>query len=277
MDTVISRDGTSIAYEQVGQGPPLILVDGAFCSRAFGPMPKLAPLLARHFTVIFYDRRGRGDSGDTAPYAVAREVDDLDALIRRAGGSAQVLGISSGAILALEAAASSLPIARLALYEPPFVATGDADHRVPPDSVAHLTRLIAADRRDAAVKFYLTRFMGAPRIAYYGMRLMPQWPKMRAVAPSLPYDATIVGDARPPRERLATVAVPTLVIGGAKSPAGLRAAVHAAVDVIPGAQLHVLPGQTHNVAVTALAPVVTAYFARSSGARPVPVSSMPAR
>src|SRR6266567_4887066 len=119
---VRSRDGTTIAYDRLGgQGPPVILVDGAFCSRSFGPMPKLAPHLARDFTVLMYDRRGRGDSGDTAPYAVEREVEDLDALIRQAGGSACLFAMSSGAVLALHAAANGLSIRKLALYEPPFM------------------------------------------------------------------------------------------------------------------------------------------------------------
>jgi len=162
MNTLTSSDGTTIAFDRVGEGPPVILVDGAFCSRAFGPMPKLALLLADSFTVIHYDRRGRGDSGDEKPYAVEREIEDLDALIREAGGSAHVLGMSSGAVLALEAAASGLGIASLALWEPPFVAVSDSGHRAPEDSVARLTRMIADDRRGEAVRFYLTQVMGAP-------------------------------------------------------------------------------------------------------------------
>jgi len=121
MKKVLSRDGTSIAFERLGDGPPLILVDGALCHRRFGPMPKLAPLLARDFTVFMYDRRGRGDSGDTAPYAVEREVEDIDALIEEGGGSAFLYGVSSGAALALEAASRGLGIRKLALYEAPFI------------------------------------------------------------------------------------------------------------------------------------------------------------
>ena len=261
MHTVPSRDGTAIAYDRMGYCQPVILVAGAFCSRAFGPMPKLAPLLARDFAVLAYDRRGRGDSGDTPPYAVDREVDDLDALIRAVGGSAHVLGISSGAVLALRAAARGLGIARLALYEPPFVAVSAASHRAPADSVAQLTRLIAEGQRGAAVKFYLTEVMGAPRVMYYGMRLTPIWPKMTAVAPSLPYDAAIMGDFLPPRGELGGYAVPTLVLGGAKSPVALREAARAAADAIPGAACRLLPGQTHNVDVKVLAPALAEFFA----------------
>src|SRR5215510_1242343 len=118
---VVSNDGTLIAYDRIGAGPPVILVDGALCSRALGPMPGIARLLAERFSVFTYDRRGRGDSGDTAPYAVERELDDLDALIREAGGAAHVFGISSGAVLALTAAARGLRITRLAVYEAPFI------------------------------------------------------------------------------------------------------------------------------------------------------------
>src|SRR6267378_6662652 len=155
MNRVRSRDGTTIAYDRLGsgRGPPVILVDGAFCSRAFGPMPKLAPLLARDFTVFMYDRRGRGASGDTAPYAVKREIDDIDALIREAGGSAFVYAISSGAALALEAAATGLSITKLALYEAPFM-VGTPAHRPPVNHHAHLVQLIAEGRRGDAVGFY---------------------------------------------------------------------------------------------------------------------------
>lgn len=146
MHTVTSRDGTAIAFDRSGEGPAVILVDGAFCSRAFGPAPKLAPLLAGDFTVIAYDRRGRGDSGDTKPYAVEREIEDLDVLIQEARGSAHVVGFSSGAVLALKAA-SGLGITKLALWEPPFVAVSESGHRAPADSVARLTGMIADDRR----------------------------------------------------------------------------------------------------------------------------------
>ena len=267
MEKVTSSDGTTIAFDRSGEGPPVILVDGAFCSRSFGPMPKLAPLLASDFTAIYYDRRGRGDSGDKKPYAVEREIEDLDALIREAGGSAHVLGISSGAVLALEAAASGLGITSLALYEPPFVAVSASGHRAPADSAAQLTQMIADDRRGEAVKFYLTQFMGAPRIFYYGMRVTPVWPKMKAVAPSLPYDAEIMGDFLPPSERLASLTVPTLVLGGEKSPAALHEAARAAADAIPGARCRMLEGQSHNVSVKVLAPVLVDYFKSQNGIR----------
>src|SRR5579863_4353544 len=128
MSSVLSKDGTSIAYERMGAGPSLILVDGALCSRVFGPMPKLAPLLAKHFTVFIYDRRGRGESGDTQPYAKERELEDIAALIKEAGGSACLYGASSGGALAIEAAASGLNIGKVAAYEPPYV-NASGEHR----------------------------------------------------------------------------------------------------------------------------------------------------
>jgi pimeloyl-ACP methyl ester carboxylesterase len=260
VNTVTSRDGATIAYDRTGAGPPVIPVDGAFCSRAFGPMPKLAPLLAGDFTVIHYDRRGRGDSGDPKPYAVEREVEDLDAAIRAAGGSARVLGISSRAVLALKAAASGLPVAKLAIYEPPFVAVSDSGHRAPADSVERLARMIADGRRGEAVKYYLTQVIGAPRAMYYGLRLTPTWQKMKAVAPSLPHDAAVMGDFLPLSEELASFGVPTLVLGGEKSPVALREAVRAAADAIPGARRRMLEGQPHNVSVKVLAPVLSEFF-----------------
>jgi pimeloyl-ACP methyl ester carboxylesterase len=169
-----SRDGTPIAYERIGSGPALVLVDGALCSRAFGPMPKLAPLLAQRFTVFFYDRRGRGDSGDTKPYTPAREVEDLEALLAEAGGSAFVLGLSSGGALALEAAASGLNIKKLAVYEPPFVGIDDGGHHAAAGHEGQLNRMIAAGRRGDAVKYFMQKMVGVPAIFVVLMRLKGQ-------------------------------------------------------------------------------------------------------
>ena len=267
MERVLSRDGTVIAFERSGVGPALILVDGALCSRAFGPMPKLAPLLAREFTVFMYDRRGRGDSGNTLPYARAREVEDIDALIQAAGGSAFVLGLSSGGALALEAAASGLAITKLAVYEPPFVAEGaacaEADHQ------AELERRIAAGGRGEAVKYFMRKMVGVPAIFVVLMRLMPGvWRKLEAVAHTLPYDAAVMGDFSAPTTRLASIRVPTLAIGGAKTDARLKRAVRVVADAVPRAQHRTLAGQTHNVKPEILAPVVAQFFkAKSAGER----------
>ena len=259
MSTVHSKDGTAIAFDKLGSGEPVILVDGALCSRSFGPLPKLAPLLAPHFTVFHYDRRGRNESGDTPPYAVERELEDIEALIAQAGGSASVFGISSGAALALAAAARGANIKKLALYEPPFVAVSSA-RTVPSDSAAQLSRLIALGRRGDAVKFFLEDMVGMPAIFAYIMRVLPVWPKLKAVAHTLPYDAAVLGDFSLPKERAASVSVPTLAIGGEKSPVELRSAVSALAQTVPRAKLRMLKGQTHNVSVKVLAPVLVEFF-----------------
>jgi pimeloyl-ACP methyl ester carboxylesterase len=261
MSKVFSKDGTAIAFDKAGHGEPVILVDGALCSRSFGPLPKLAQLLAAHFTVFNYDRRGRNESGDKPPYAVEREVEDIAALIQEAGGSASVFGISSGAALALAGAASRLNIKKLALYEPPFVAGRRKGRSAPPDSEAQLKRLVADGRRADAVKFFMVDMVGLPPIFVYIMRILPIWPRLKAVAHTLPYDAAVLGDFSLPKERLASVAVPTIVIAGEKSPIELRSAVDAVAEAIPGAKREMLQRQTHNVSVKVLAPVLIDFFA----------------
>jgi pimeloyl-ACP methyl ester carboxylesterase len=259
MAKVISKDGTQIAYDKSGSGFPLILVDGALCSRDFGPMPKLAKLLAENFTVINYDRRGRNESGDTKPYAVEREIEDLEALINGAGGSAFVVGFSSGAGLALSAAASGLNITKLALYEPPFM-VDDEGHHPPTDSLEQLKTMIAADRRADAVKFFMKDMVGLPGIAIFMMKLMPIFKKLKAVAHTLPYDTAIMGDYSLPEKKAASVKIPTLIAGGEKSPVTLRHAVKKLSEVMPYNKLQILKGQTHNVSTKVIAPVLTAFF-----------------
>jgi pimeloyl-ACP methyl ester carboxylesterase len=258
----LSKDGTAIAFDQSGDGPSIILVGGAMSTRSSSA--PLAALLAPHFTVFAYDRRGRGDSGNTAPYEVQREVDDLDALITAAGGSAFVFGHSSGAVLALEAAARGLAITKLALYEPPFI-VDDSRPPLPGDYVTQLTKLIASGRRGDAVAFFMTTGVGLPVEAVAQMRHDPMWPALEEVAHTLGYDGTIMGDTMRgnplPLKRWASVTVPTLVMDGGESPAWQRTAVQALVDVLPHAQHRSLEGQTHGVAPDALAPVLEEFFA----------------
>jgi pimeloyl-ACP methyl ester carboxylesterase len=262
MKKVLSRDGTPIAFERLGDGPPLILVDGALCHRRFGPMPKLAPLLARDFTVFMYDRRGRGDSGDTAPYAIEREVEDIDALVREAGGSAFLYGVSSGAALALEAARRGLAIRKLALYEAPFI-VDDSRPPLPEGYMTRLTGMIAENRRGDAVRQFM-KVVGAPGILITIMRLTPAWSKLKAVAHTLIYDTHIVQDnqrGRPlPASRWASVAAPTLVAVGGKSPAWMKHGMEALANAIPRAKHHTLNGQTHMVTAKAQAPMLVEFF-----------------
>jgi pimeloyl-ACP methyl ester carboxylesterase len=268
MNTVQSADGTPIAFTKAGQGPPLILVDGALCSRSFGPMPKLAAQLTPRFTVYTYDRRGRGASGDTRSYAADREVDDLEALVALAGAAAGtaetvfVHGTSSGAALALEAAKRIRAIARLAVYEPPFMVDGSRAP-MPGDFLTRLDELVAAERRTDAVKMFM-RFVGTPAIFTAVMPLTPVWPKLKAVAHTLPYDITIIqdhyrGTPFTPAE-WAEVKIPTLVAAGGKSPAWMTNGTRALADALPDAKYRTLPGQNHMVKPQAIAPVLTEFF-----------------
>jgi pimeloyl-ACP methyl ester carboxylesterase len=265
MNTVRSADGTTISYTRVGQGPPLILVDGALCSRSFGPMPKLAEQLAPYFTVYTYDRRGRGESGDTAPesaYSPDREVEDIEALIAQAGDGVYLHGTSSGAALALEAAKHIRLIIKLAVYEPPFI-IDDSRPPIPDDYLPRLKQLIADHHPGDAVKMFM-RFVGTPAIFTAVMPLTPVWPKLKAVAPTLPYDIAIVRDHQrgipfTPGE-WAAVKVPTLVAVGGKSPAWMTNATRALADSLPDATYRLLRGQNHMVKAQAIAPVLTEFF-----------------
>ncbi len=263
---VVSRDGTTIVYEQRGSGQPLILVDGAFCHRGFGPMPKLAPLLAQHFRVTSYDRRGRGASGDTPPYAVEHEIEDLQALLEEAGGSAFLYGASSGAMLGIRAAASGLAFERIAIYEPPLALAGSPPP-LPPDRVAEIIQMVREGRRGDAVKTFM-RMVGVPAIALPMMRIMPGvWSKLTAAVHTLPYDFAIQGDTSggkplPPElgQAMASIHVPTLVGVGGKSPPYLHHAAKTVASAIPGATSRVVAGQTHNVSEKAIAPVLVEFF-----------------
>jgi pimeloyl-ACP methyl ester carboxylesterase len=263
MKAVTSNDGTHIAYDKLGEGPPLVLVGGAFNTRTFGPNGGLAPLLAERFTVINYDRRGRGDSTNTAPYAVEREIEDIEVLIEEAGGSAHVFGISSGAALALEAANRGLAIDKLALYEAPFV-VDDSRAPVPDDYLQRLEGLVASDRRGDAIRLFMRQGVGLPAVFVAMMRIMPAWSKLKTVAPTVIYDAAIVDDyqkGRPlPSDRWTSVTMPTLVAVGRKSPDWMRIAMRALANVLPNARHITLEGQTHIVKPQALAPVLVEFF-----------------
>lgn len=258
MEIAISKDGTRIAYNKTGSGPTVILVDGAFCSKDFGPMAKIAPLLSQSFTVITYDRRARGESGDTKPYAIEREIEDINALINIAGGTACLFGISSGAILAIRTVAAGLNVKKLAVLEPPFV--GNKGNKRPANAFQQLSQMILENRRGDAVKFYLTKVIGVPAIIPFILRLTPNWPKMKAIAGSLPYDAAVCGDFNVPLQLVAKITIPTIAIDSIKSPDILRNAVEALAKVLPNGHRVSLKGKMHDVPAKILVPALTDFY-----------------
>jgi pimeloyl-ACP methyl ester carboxylesterase len=262
MDTVTSQDGTTIAYDRQGEGPPLILVDGALSVHSSGSMPGLAALLAPHFTVYGYDRRGRGLSGDTLPYAVDREIEDIGALIDRAGGPAFLYGHSSGASLAMLATERlDGRVSGLAMYEPPYNDDPQAQ-RAWAEYLSGLREALAEGRRGDAVALFM-RLVGTPAEQIDGMRRSPWWPNMEAVAPTLAYDhAAILGPAASvPAELAARVTAPTVVMSGGASFPFMRETARALSEAMPRGELRTLDGQTHEVSSDVLAPALAEFFA----------------
>jgi pimeloyl-ACP methyl ester carboxylesterase len=253
MNKTTSQDGTTIAFDRYGDGPPVVIVEGAFCDRQ-SSVP-LAELLAPRFTVFAYDRRGRGDSGDTPPWAVEREIEDLAAILTEAGGSAFAYGMSSGALIGLEAAARGLGVRRLAMYEPPL----DLDGTHAAAMVPELTRLVGAGRRGDAVAHFLANGPRIPAEVIAGMRTQPFWSGFEAIAHTLIYDNTIGGD-RTMLQRAPGVSVPVLVMAGGDTLPALTDAAHAIAEAVPGSAERTLEGQTHQVDVAMLAPVLIEFF-----------------
>lgn len=258
---VVSKDGTSIAFDRVGAGPPLILVDAAMCYSGFGPSIALAKLLAEKFTVYTYDRRGRGESGDTQPYALEREIEDIEAILTAAGGSAFVWGFSSGGILALEAANRLSGIRKLAMYEPPLVV--DESRPATKSDWMRISYALAAGRRGDAVKAFL-KMVGVPAAFAALMPIMPMWSRMKAIAHTLPYDGAITQDYQQgkalPAKRWASVKIPALVMDGGNSEAWMRNGNRALANALPNAQYRTLEGQKHDVKPKAHAPVLIEFF-----------------
>jgi len=259
--TALSKDGTPIAFERIGDGPPVILVDGALCYRGMGQSGQLAELLAPYFTVFTYDRRGRGESGDTAPYRVEREVEDIAEVLSEAGGAAFLWGTSSGAVLALEAANRLRGIKKLALYEAPFIV--DDSRSTTESDWARIAEAVAANQRSKAVKLFL-KSVGVPAFFIAVMPLMPMWSKLKAVAHTLLYDGAIVGDnqrGKPlPTGRWASVTVPALVMDGGKSPAWMRHGNQSLASALPNARYRTLERQTHMLKPKAHAPPLLEFF-----------------
>jgi len=250
LNTVTSKDGTRIAFDQYGAGAPIILVLGAFNERPTG-VP-LSQALAAHFTVFNYDRRGRGESSDTQPYSIEREIEDLDALITQAGGSACVFGYSSGAILALRAAAHGLAISQLALYDPP--PTGAKAGTLVPQ----LTELMSADRRGDAVELFQTEAVGIPAEIVARLRHAPFRPALENMAHTLVYESTILRAL--PDGLVASVQTPCLVIDAEKNPDVMHQAAQSLAEALPNGRYRLLEGQTHDLVPAVVAPVLEAFF-----------------
>lgn len=283
MRKVFSKDGTPIAFEQSGQGTPLILVVGAFNDHGTGA--PLAESLQSRFTVFNYDRRGRGESGDTLPYAVEREIEDLEALINEAGGSAAVFGFSSGAALALKAAAQGLNITKLVLYEPPILldqpvieaevrssvgvlstANGqviELDHArtgMQANLAAELDALVSAGRRGDAVELFQTKAVGIPEEIVVQMRHSPYRPALEKIAHTLVYEMNILADMASPLEQVASLTTPTLTLVGGESPAFLINAAKTLAAGLPNGSYNILEGQNHDLVPAVLAPVITTFL-----------------
>ncbi|MQY08962.1 alpha/beta fold hydrolase [Actinomadura macrotermitis] len=259
MEQARSADGTVIAFDRLGDGPPLVLVSGASCDHQVHTA--LAAGLAEHFTVVNYDRRGRGESGDTPPYAVEREIDDIAAVIDAAGGGpAHLFGASSGATLTLHAAAAGLPVTRLALWEPPF-ALDDEAARAWLELRATLEGLIAAGRNGDAVETFMLN-VGVPPQLVAGMKGSPAWPGLERIAPTLAYDGAVQGDGRPPHHLFPKITMPVLVLEGEESPEDMRRSAQALLAALPGARHAVLKGQGHQFAPELMVPALVEFFSR---------------
>ncbi|WP_406145783.1 alpha/beta fold hydrolase [Streptomyces sp. NBC_01012] len=260
MDKTLSRDGTSIAYRRHGDGPPVILVGGALSTAADGA--PLAALLAPRFTVVTYDRRGRGASGDGGPYAPRLEIEDLAAVAATAGERVSLFGMLSGGALALEAQAAGLPVDLLAVYEPPYSPGVDGLlHKSRCSALLH--RLLTAGDRGGAVELFLSR-TGVPEGTIARMRLAPLWSDLEAMAHTLAYDDALLGDGSIPTARLASVTARTLVVTGGSSTERAWETTLTLAAALPRARHRALTGQTRDLAPHAIAPVLLDFFARDS-------------
>jgi pimeloyl-ACP methyl ester carboxylesterase len=262
IDTVTSSDGTTIAFDRLGDGPPVIVVGGQLCDRAL--TRPTAEELAKHFTVINYDRRGRGDSSDAVPYALEREIEDIDALIVEAEGTASVYGHSSGAALALHAAAAGLPITKLVLHEPPYNPDGDEDRQgVTQKEAEHSETLLAEDRHGDAVEYFL-RSIGMPQEMVDEMRHTPRWAELEAMAPTMAYDSAVMDDISRggtiPTDLLEAVTVSTLVLVGGASPEWMIDVGKQVAKGMPNGRYRVLEGQEHVVPPEVLVPVLEEFL-----------------
>jgi pimeloyl-ACP methyl ester carboxylesterase len=253
MHTTQSADGTTIAFDRTGSGPALVLVVGAFCNRF--TTKSVSPSLASDFTVYEYDRRGRGDSGDSDAYAIEREVEDLAAIAEAAGGAPFVYGHSSGAALALEAASRGLEMRKLVTYEPPYTGSNGNTSAF----AQTLRELVRAGHPDEAAERFLA-LTGAPEATIEQVKASPYWPNLVGLAHTLPYDVTLGNEGIVPSERLTTITAPVLALAGGASPAWAFDGALAIASAVPDAEYRVLNGQDHNIADDVLVSVLTEYF-----------------
>jgi pimeloyl-ACP methyl ester carboxylesterase len=258
LEHVTSVDGTEIGFDRLGDGPPVVLVCGGSVDRQSNA--SLAALLATDFTVFNFDRRGRGDSGDTQPYEIEREVEDIQAVIKAAGGSAGLYGTSSGAALALIATARiGGSVTKLALWEPPYIL--DENARPPKDQVEQYDKMIAAGRRGDAAEYFMTQVVRLPAEFAAFAKTQPWWPAQEALAHTLKYDALIMGDYSLPTEIAASIQTPTIVLSGTASFPFMAETAEALANALPNGKTRSLEGQEHNVAPEVIGPVLKEFFA----------------
>jgi pimeloyl-ACP methyl ester carboxylesterase len=261
MERTTSRDGTVLAYERRGNGPALVIVGGAFNDRR--TWTDLAEALAPSFTAVTYDRRGRGDSSDTKPYAVEREIEDLDAVIEVVGGEAFVHSHSSGAALALRAVAAGAPVPALCVFEPPYRTSGAPP--APPRYVETLIELTRDGPSDEAVVYFMTVAVGLGPQAVDQARTQPRWPGLVAMSPTLVYDGIVMGDQSVPTELLGSVRTPTLAACSNGSAPWLQAAARAVAGALSGSRLVELEGEFHRVPPDTMAAALGDFFFEAVG------------
>jgi pimeloyl-ACP methyl ester carboxylesterase len=258
MNTVQSKDGTTLAYDIYGSGPALIYITGASCFRSFMPIVQDAKAFAKEFTVYNYDRRGRGDSTDTQPYAIEREVEDIEALIDAAGGKASLYGHSSGAVLALEAAIRlGDKVGKVVMYDPSYV--HDETEKTQYNNLSQQVHKFLQEGKNAQAMTTFLNGIGMPKVFVSLMRFMPGWKTMAALAPTLAYDIALTRDL-PPLDRAAQVIVPVQILAGEKSPAGIHDVAGQLTKAIPGATFTQIKGQGHMVSAKALLPVLSSFL-----------------
>jgi len=258
-----SKDGTIIAYSKTGKGEPLVLIDGAFCHRKFGANVNLPNYLSDHFTVYTYDRRGRGESGNTLPYSVEREFEDLQAVINEAGKNAFVYGISSGAALALEAANAGVSISRMAIFEAPYM-VDNSRPLLPDNYLEQISKHINDKEPGKAIQYFLRTGIGMPAFIVWMMQLMPAWKQMKQIAYTLVYDILLLKDnarGKPfAKESWQRIKIPVLVMSGSKSAAWSQNSMRQLSDSLPNAKHVDLVGQSHLVNNQKLAPHLIKFF-----------------